>query len=90
MSKTKPSPSMRRAAEAPPLPAGTIPFILYCLSSFKAWITLMIVFETGQAAGSILVPYVRSRRSWRAFPADSPMPAPPSRHYKARCCFWPG
>ncbi|MGJ0483272.1 MAG: ABC transporter ATP-binding protein [Methylomicrobium sp.] len=57
MSKTKPSPAMRRAAEAPPLPVGTIPFILYCLSSFKAWITLMIVFETGQAAGSILVPY---------------------------------
>lgn len=48
---------MRRAAEAPPLPVGTIPFILYCLSSFKGWILLMIVFETGQAAGSILVPY---------------------------------
>ncbi|WP_031431713.1 ABC transporter ATP-binding protein [Methylomicrobium agile] len=57
MAKILPSPSMRRAAEAPPLPSGTIRFILYCLSHFKGWITLMILFEAGQAAGSILVPY---------------------------------
>jgi len=57
MSKTLSARTRRRAAEAPPLPTGTIPFILYCLSSFKGWILLMFIFETGQAAGSILVPY---------------------------------
>ncbi|MGR8941724.1 MAG: ABC transporter transmembrane domain-containing protein, partial [Gammaproteobacteria bacterium] len=57
MPKINPLPAMRRAAEAPPLPPGTLRFILYCLSSFKGWIALMFLFETGQAAGNILVPY---------------------------------
>lgn len=47
----------RRAAEAPRLPTGTVRFILFCLSRFKAWLTLMLIFEAGQAAGNILVPY---------------------------------
>ncbi|MGR9037560.1 MAG: ABC transporter transmembrane domain-containing protein, partial [Gammaproteobacteria bacterium] len=47
----------RRAAEAPRLPADTVRFILFCLSPFKVWLTLMLIFETGQAAGNILVPY---------------------------------
>ena len=46
-----------RAAEAPPLPTGTVKFILYCLASFRGWLILMLILETGQAAGSILVPY---------------------------------
>ncbi|MGZ5049794.1 MAG: ABC transporter ATP-binding protein [Methylobacter sp.] len=50
-------PSFQRATDAPPLPDGTVRFILYCLSSFKFWLLLMILLETGQAAGSILVPY---------------------------------
>lgn len=50
-------PNFQRAAEAPPLPTGTIKFILYCLAGFRGWIFLMMILETGQAAGSILVPY---------------------------------
>jgi ATP-binding cassette subfamily B protein len=46
-----------QTAEAPPLPNGTIRFVMYCLSSFKGWIVLMLFFELGQAAGNILVPY---------------------------------
>ncbi|MGZ8187807.1 MAG: ABC transporter ATP-binding protein [Methylosarcina sp.] len=46
-----------QAAEAPPLPNGIIRFVMYCLSSFKGWIVLMLFFELGQAAGNILVPY---------------------------------
>jgi ATP-binding cassette, subfamily B, bacterial len=47
----------QRAADAPDLPTGTIKFILYCLGSFRGWIILMLILETGQAAGGILVPY---------------------------------
>ena len=47
----------QRAADAPPLPTGTVKFILYCLAGFRGWIILMLLMETGQAAGSILVPY---------------------------------
>jgi ATP-binding cassette subfamily B protein len=52
----KPEP-FQRAADAPPLPTGKAKFILYCLSSFRGWIVLMIILETGQATSSILVPY---------------------------------
>jgi ATP-binding cassette subfamily B protein len=54
MPKNAPFP---RAADAPPLPTGTVKFILYCLSGFRGWIMLMLLMETGQAAGGILVPY---------------------------------
>jgi ATP-binding cassette subfamily B protein len=46
-----------RAPDAPPLPNGTVKFIWYCLASFRGWLILMLIMETGQAAGSILVPY---------------------------------
>jgi ATP-binding cassette subfamily B protein len=46
-----------RASGAPPLPSRVVPFILFCLVQFRGWLLLMLVFETGQAAGSILVPY---------------------------------
>jgi len=49
--------SFQRAADAPPLPTGTVKFILYCLAGFRGWLILMLVLETGQAAGGILVPY---------------------------------
>lgn len=54
MSKSSPQ---QRASAAPPLPTGTIRFILYCLTPFRWWLLLMVLMETGQAAGSILVPY---------------------------------
>lgn len=57
MSQSKSPKTPRRAADAPALPAGTLRFILYCLSRFKGWMLLMLVFESGQAAGNILVPY---------------------------------
>jgi len=47
----------QRAADAPPLPTGTVKFIVYCLAGFRGWIFLMMILETGQAACSILVPY---------------------------------
>ncbi|MGR8930717.1 MAG: ABC transporter ATP-binding protein [Gammaproteobacteria bacterium] len=47
----------KRAADAPPLPAHTVSFILYCLRRFRGLMLLMLAMETGQAAGSILVPY---------------------------------
>ena len=47
----------QRAVDAPPLPTGIVRFILYCLASFRGWLILMLILETGQAAGSILVPY---------------------------------
>ena len=47
----------QRAPDAPSLPTGTIRFILHCLARFKGWIILMLLMETGQAAGGILVPY---------------------------------
>ncbi len=46
-----------RAAEAPPLPTHIVGFILYCLRSFRGLLLLMLILETGQAAGGILVPY---------------------------------
>ena len=47
----------QRASEAPWLPTGTIHFIMHCLARFKGWIVLMLIMETGQATGNILVPY---------------------------------
>ncbi|MGR9087861.1 MAG: ABC transporter ATP-binding protein [Gammaproteobacteria bacterium] len=49
--------STTQKAEIPRLPDGTVRFVLYCLSQFKVWIVLMLLFEMGQAAGNILVPY---------------------------------
>lgn len=54
MSKNKP---FKRAAQAPYLPSSPSKFILYCLSTFRGWVALMLILETGQAASSILVPY---------------------------------
>ena len=54
MSKNAP---FQRASDAPLLPTRTVKFILYCLASFRGWIILMLIFETCQAAASILVPY---------------------------------
>ena len=47
----------QRAAVAPPLPTHTVGFILYCLRRFRGLMLLMLLLETGQAAGGILVPY---------------------------------
>ena len=47
----------QRAADAPLLPTSTAKFILYCISHFRGLVLLMLLMETGQAAGSILVPY---------------------------------
>ena len=47
----------QRAQDAPFLPTGTFRFILHCLTYFKGWVILMLIMETGQALGSILVPY---------------------------------
>ncbi|NOT84572.1 MAG: ABC transporter ATP-binding protein [Methylococcaceae bacterium] len=49
--------AFQRATDAPALPTRTIKFILYCLANFHGWIVLIALLETGQAAGSILVPY---------------------------------
>ena len=49
--------AFQRAEDAPPLPNGTVKFILYCVAGFRAWLVLMLILETGQAAGGILVPY---------------------------------
>jgi ATP-binding cassette subfamily B protein len=57
MPKHTDTPEFRRAAGAPPLPEGTLRFILFCLARFRGWMTLMLIFETGQAAGNILAPY---------------------------------
>lgn len=48
---------IRRATEAPPLPARPWRFVLFCLQPFGWLLLLMLLLETGQAAGSILVPY---------------------------------
>ncbi len=56
MSK-KPSPSLQRAASAPFLPTHTFSFIVYCVSKFRGLVLLMLLMETGQALGNILVPY---------------------------------
>jgi ATP-binding cassette subfamily B protein len=52
----KPS-DFQRAAAAPHLPNRTGQFILYCLRHFQGWMILMIIMETGQAIGHIMVPY---------------------------------
>ncbi|NOT12784.1 MAG: ABC transporter ATP-binding protein [Methylococcaceae bacterium] len=54
MSKTAP---FQRAADAPCLPTSIVKFILYCSAKFRGLILLMVIMETGQAIGSILVPY---------------------------------
>ncbi|TAK62338.1 ABC transporter ATP-binding protein [Methylobacter sp.] len=53
----KKNPPFQQASDAPPLPTGTVKFILHCLAGFRGWLILMVILETGQAAGSILVPY---------------------------------
>lgn len=53
----KKNPPFQQAVDAPPLPTGTVKFILHCLAGFRGWLILMLILETGQAAGSILVPY---------------------------------
>jgi len=50
-------PVFQRAAAAPDLPTSTVRFILYCMSGFRGLLLLMMLMETGQAAGNILVPY---------------------------------
>jgi ATP-binding cassette subfamily B protein len=57
MSKSSTKEGFRRAAEAPPLPTNPWRFILFCLRPFRWLLLLMLVLETGQAAGGILVPY---------------------------------
>ncbi|MGR8935567.1 MAG: ABC transporter ATP-binding protein [Gammaproteobacteria bacterium] len=57
MPKKKASPSFRRAAGAPPLPRSTVGFMLFCVAKFRGWLVLMLLLETLQAAGNILVPY---------------------------------
>ncbi|MFI3136418.1 MAG: ABC transporter ATP-binding protein [Methylococcaceae bacterium] len=47
----------QRATDAPALPTHIIKFILYCLARFRGLMLLMLLLETGQAVGSILVPY---------------------------------
>ncbi len=47
----------QRSSAAPPLPTGTVAFILFSLRRFRGLMFLMWLMETGQAAGSILVPY---------------------------------
>jgi ATP-binding cassette subfamily B protein len=44
-------------SSAPKLPEGVLRFILFCTTKFKGWLLLMLLFEFGQAAGNILVPY---------------------------------
>jgi ATP-binding cassette subfamily B protein len=51
------NPDFQRAQDAPKLPAGTFKFIIYCMSQFRGMFMLMLLLETGQAAGNILVPY---------------------------------
>ncbi|MEQ1530070.1 MAG: ABC transporter ATP-binding protein [Methylococcales bacterium] len=51
------TPPMQKAKDAPALPTNIVKFILYCLASFRGLVLLMLVFETGQALGGILVPY---------------------------------
>lgn len=47
----------QRAKDAPSLPNSTVKFVFYCLNNFRGWVVLMTLLETGQATGSILVPY---------------------------------
>lgn len=47
----------QQAADAPSLPRHTFRFMLFCLRGFYLWVCLMVIMETGQALGSILVPY---------------------------------
>ncbi|MDD2761267.1 MAG: ABC transporter ATP-binding protein [Methylomonas sp.] len=57
MAKDSAKSDFQRAASAPPLPTHTVGFILFCLRRFRGLIVLMLLLETGQAVGSILVPY---------------------------------
>ncbi|MDD1622028.1 MAG: ABC transporter ATP-binding protein/permease [Methylococcaceae bacterium] len=71
MSKT---PEFQRAGAAPDLPTGTVKFILYCMSHFRGLMALMLILETGQAAGNILVPYaVKSIMDGVAHSAGGPV-----------------
>lgn len=57
MSKKAPCPPLQRAVSAPELPTNTFKFIIYCINSFRGLVLLMLIFETGQALGNILIPY---------------------------------
>lgn len=57
MSKKTNTADFQRSADAPALPTHTVNFIWFCLRRFRGMILLMLLLETGQAAGSILVPY---------------------------------
>ena len=50
-------PDFQRSGAAPALPTSTFKFILYCMAHFRNMLLLMLLLETGQAAGNILVPY---------------------------------
>ena len=50
-------PDFQRAGDAPQLPASTFKFIFYCMTHFRGMLLLMLLLETGQAAGNILAPY---------------------------------
>ncbi|WKJ89633.1 ABC transporter ATP-binding protein [Methylomonas montana] len=73
MSKSSTKEGFRRAAEAPPLPTSPWRFILFCLKPFRWLLLLMLVLETGQAAGSILVPY--AIKALMDAVASQPMPS---------------
>lgn len=57
MLRNSETPPLRRAADAPPLPASTARFILHRMAEARGWVLLMLILETGQAASGILVPY---------------------------------
>lgn len=57
MTTDSPNTQFQRAATAPALPTETVRFILFCLRRFRRLVLLMLILETGQAAGGILVPY---------------------------------
>ncbi len=50
-------PDFQRAGDTPQLPTSTFKFILYCMAYFRGMMLLMLLLETGQAAGNILAPY---------------------------------
>lgn len=47
----------QRAFAAPVLPTTTAKFILHCMLQFRGMLFLMLLMETGQAVGNILVPF---------------------------------
>ncbi|NJA06149.1 ABC transporter ATP-binding protein [Methylococcaceae bacterium WWC4] len=57
MLKSQSPADLRRSADAPALPTGLFRFVLFCLRPYRWLLLLMLILETGQAAGGILVPY---------------------------------